>query len=141
MSNLALGLPLKVCLEFPRLGVTWVESAVGAPTLIDQAGLITDLSLFTSKSGVYSSTKNVSYLLSVLSFGHSVLFLWEWGTESIICFNSLCGYPLLLNSVYSFCCICLYWSLSEHALSSLVSSPLTKLLNVFLGCAEFYCKY
>ena len=55
--------------------------------------------------------------------------------------NKWLGYSLSLKAVRILFVTSLYASWSEHALSNLVSSPLTRLEKMFLGWAELYSRY
>ena len=94
-----------------------------------------------SRSGVYSILRNVSKVCLSFSFWRRSSFLLENGTCCSVSFNRAVGYPLSLNKLRSLSETFWYMSLSEQALRSLISSPLTKFLNVPLGCAEVYFKY
>ena len=92
---------------------------------------------------MYSAIRNVSYFVWVfpLSFSCRVRGRDSKGTDSCTFLIRDCGYPLSLNIWYILSCILLYSVLQEQALRSLVNSPLTTPLNMFLGWAEEYSKY
>ena len=69
------------------------------------------------------------------------LFLFRKGTCWCASLRIWLGYPLCFNAVKSLSETVLYVSSLEHALSSLVSSPLARLVKVPLGWAELYSRY